>query len=202
MKPSEQHRIFRIRVHRDFYSGIMKSVFYSQPLPSDFLMFILPFSSPLGMSQYFQKTIHSVSSISFMTDISTLKASLCTHRRVYFSPHESLCTNWHWISSAILMLYNSVPEDLPVAPHGWLWSWLSWMLCVTCKLWHSSACPFWGQLGAGETAEVPAQTLPLLWIWPPLFCSSVRRRLGFCRGSAEACSVHGDNKRESGTHSV
>lgn len=29
--------------------------------------------------------------------------------------------------------------------------------CATCKLWHSSACPFWGWLGAGRVAEVPAQ---------------------------------------------
>lgn len=52
-------------------------IFFST-LPLDFLMFTLPFSSPLNISQCFQKTIHSVSSTSFMTDISTSNASLRT----------------------------------------------------------------------------------------------------------------------------
>lgn len=52
MKSTEQHRIFKIQVHRDFCRAVMKPAFYPQTLLLGSLMFALPFSSPLSMSQW------------------------------------------------------------------------------------------------------------------------------------------------------
>lgn len=57
--------VFKIRVHRVFYSGIKKSVFYSQSFPLYFLTFILSFSPPLSMTQSFLKTLQCLQHLSY-----------------------------------------------------------------------------------------------------------------------------------------